>query len=111
VDLMAVRKCRLVVMPYDSLMAVTARVGRYSANDQPKGLSRRPPFPLARNRCSAGVRNAADIESAITAFARDPNGGLIIAPSPFNTIHQDLIISLAARLHPASNLSISIFFH
>jgi putative ABC transport system substrate-binding protein len=47
---------------------------------------------------SAGVRNAAEIESAITAFAQDPNGGLIIAPSPFNTIHQDLIISLAARL-------------
>jgi putative tryptophan/tyrosine transport system substrate-binding protein len=48
---------------------------------------------------SAGVRNAAEIESAITGSARDPNGGLIIAPSPFNTIHQDLIISLAARLH------------
>jgi putative ABC transport system substrate-binding protein len=47
---------------------------------------------------SAGVRNAAEIESAITAFAQEPNGGLIIAPSPFNTIHQDLIISLAARL-------------
>ncbi len=48
---------------------------------------------------SAGVRNAAEIESAITAVAQEPNGGLIIAPSPFNTVHQDLIIALAARLH------------
>src|SRR6476660_1555683 len=48
---------------------------------------------------SAGVRNAAEIESAITAFAQEPNGGLIIAPSPFNTVNQDSIIALAARLH------------
>ena len=46
----------------------------------------------------AAVRNAAEIESAITAAAQEPNGGLIIAPSPFNTVHQDLIIALAARL-------------
>jgi putative ABC transport system substrate-binding protein len=48
---------------------------------------------------SAGARNAADIETAVTAFAQEPNGGLIIAPSPFNTVNQDLIIGLAARLH------------
>jgi putative tryptophan/tyrosine transport system substrate-binding protein len=48
---------------------------------------------------SAGVRNAAEIESAITPFAQEPNGGLIIAPSPFNTVNQHLIIALAARLH------------
>jgi putative ABC transport system substrate-binding protein len=47
---------------------------------------------------SADVRSAAQIESAIMAFAEQPNGGLIIAPSPFNTTHQDLIISLAARM-------------
>jgi putative ABC transport system substrate-binding protein len=48
---------------------------------------------------STGVRSAAEIEPAITAFAQEPNGGLVIAPSPFNTTHQDLIIALAARLH------------
>ena len=48
---------------------------------------------------STGVRNAAEIESAITAFSQEPNGGLIIAPSPFNTVNQGLIIALAARLH------------
>ncbi len=48
---------------------------------------------------AVGVRHAADIESALTAFAREPNGGLIVAPSPFNTTNQELIIALASGLH------------
>jgi putative ABC transport system substrate-binding protein len=48
---------------------------------------------------SAGVRTAAEIESAVMALAQEPHGGLIIAPSPFNTVNQDLIIALAAQLH------------
>ena len=47
---------------------------------------------------SAGVRAAADIEPVLRAFARVPNGGLIIAPSPLTTTRRDLIIALAARL-------------
>ena len=47
---------------------------------------------------AAGVRNPADIETILATFAREPNGGLIAAPSPFNTSNQDLIISLASRL-------------
>jgi hypothetical protein len=30
----------------------------------------------------AGVRNAADIERVLTEFAQEPNGGLIVTPSP-----------------------------
>ena len=48
---------------------------------------------------AAGVRNAADIKSALTAFAKEPNGGLIVAPSPLIATGQDLIIALAVRLH------------
>ena len=48
---------------------------------------------------AAGVRNAADIESALTAFAKEPNGGLIVAPIPLIATGQDLIIALAVRLH------------
>jgi len=47
---------------------------------------------------SAGVRAAADIEPALTAFARVPNGGLIIAPSPLTTTRRELIIASASRL-------------
>jgi ABC-type uncharacterized transport system substrate-binding protein len=47
---------------------------------------------------AAGVRAAADIESALTAFAREPNGGLVVAPNPINSTSRELIIASAARL-------------
>jgi len=42
-------------------------------------------------------RNASDIERAITAFARGPNGGLIVTAIPLANIHRDLLIGLAAQ--------------
>ena len=45
-----------------------------------------------------GVRDAGEIERAITAFARGPNGGLImVGPSSSVQRHRDLIVALAAR--------------
>jgi putative ABC transport system substrate-binding protein len=44
-----------------------------------------------------GVRDAGEIERAITAFARSPNGGLIVTGSAPAAIHRDLIVTLAAR--------------
>ena len=44
-----------------------------------------------------GVANAEEIERGITAFAREPNGGLIVLPVPTTVIHRTLIIKLAAR--------------
>jgi putative tryptophan/tyrosine transport system substrate-binding protein len=43
------------------------------------------------------LRDAAEIEHSITAFARIPNGGLILTASALSAVHRDLIISLAAR--------------
>ena len=43
------------------------------------------------------VRDAGEIERAITAFARSPNGGLIVTGSTLAGVHRDLIITLAAR--------------
>ena len=43
------------------------------------------------------VRDAGEIERAVAAFARDPNGGLIVTASAAATLHRDLIITLAAR--------------
>jgi ABC-type uncharacterized transport system substrate-binding protein len=43
------------------------------------------------------VRDPGEIERAITAFAREPNGGLIVTGSSLATSHRDLIIALAAR--------------
>jgi putative tryptophan/tyrosine transport system substrate-binding protein len=46
---------------------------------------------------SAHVRDPAAIEPAITAFAQQPNGGLVVLPDSVTVVHRDLIISLAAR--------------
>jgi len=45
----------------------------------------------------APVNNAAQVERAIEEFAREPNGGLILPPSPISSIHTNLIIGLTAR--------------
>jgi putative tryptophan/tyrosine transport system substrate-binding protein len=45
----------------------------------------------------ADVRNAADIERAITGFAERPNGALVVVPTGVTILHRDLIITLAAR--------------
>ena len=43
------------------------------------------------------VRDAVEIERAIAAFARSPNGGLIVTASALSAVHRDLIIALSAR--------------
>ena len=43
------------------------------------------------------VRDAPEIERAVTAFARSGDGGLIVTPNALATRHRDLIITLAAR--------------
>jgi putative tryptophan/tyrosine transport system substrate-binding protein len=43
------------------------------------------------------MREAADLERTIAAFARSPNGGVILTGSGLSILHRDLIISLAAR--------------
>jgi putative tryptophan/tyrosine transport system substrate-binding protein len=47
---------------------------------------------------AAGVRDAADIERVLMEFAQEPNGGLIVTPSPLTATKRDLIIAVAARL-------------
>jgi putative tryptophan/tyrosine transport system substrate-binding protein len=43
------------------------------------------------------VRDAGEIERALTAFAGSPNGGLIVTGSAQAVMHRDLIIALAAQ--------------
>jgi ABC-type uncharacterized transport system substrate-binding protein len=44
-----------------------------------------------------GVRDAPEIERAVTAFARSSNAGLIVTPSVLAAVHRNLIIALAAH--------------
>jgi ABC-type uncharacterized transport system substrate-binding protein len=43
------------------------------------------------------VRDPAEIERAVTAFARSSNAGLIVTASALSAVHRNLIITLAAR--------------
>jgi putative ABC transport system substrate-binding protein len=43
------------------------------------------------------VRVKSDIERAVAAFARTPNGGLIVTPDPAAIAHRELIIALASQ--------------
>ena len=46
-----------------------------------------------------GVGDAGEIERAVVAFAREPNGGLVVLPGPLTTLHRKLISTLAVRHH------------
>jgi putative tryptophan/tyrosine transport system substrate-binding protein len=54
-----------------------------------------PTFAVRLTR--ADVRNAAEIERSIDAFAQEPSGALMVAPNAVNILYRDLIIALAAR--------------
>jgi len=45
----------------------------------------------------ANVRDAAELETAIAAQTREPNGGLIVMPDTFTTVHRAKITALAAQ--------------
>jgi putative ABC transport system substrate-binding protein len=53
--------------------------------------------PLAAELSAMPVQNAAEIEAAITAFARVAGGGLIATPDPFINTHRRSIIALAQQ--------------
>ena len=52
---------------------------------------------LGLEASAVNVRDAGEIEHAVTTFARSANGGLIITGSPLAVLHRRLIITLAAR--------------
>jgi ABC-type uncharacterized transport system substrate-binding protein len=70
--------------------AITAGVGLWGAIQ-----TAAPSFGIEVS--PVNVRDATEIERAITAFARGPNGGLIVTGSALSAAHRDLIVALAAR--------------
>jgi putative tryptophan/tyrosine transport system substrate-binding protein len=44
-----------------------------------------------------GLRDAGEIERAVTTLAPGSNGGLIVTGNPLSFVHRDLILTLAAR--------------
>jgi putative ABC transport system substrate-binding protein len=78
------------------------RVGviRYAAN--PAGIAA---FSAIQNAAQSlgllvspiNVRDPREIERSVAAFARSPNGGLVVTQTASATLHRDVIIAVAAR--------------
>jgi ABC-type uncharacterized transport system substrate-binding protein len=54
--------------------------------------------PLAIELIAVNVRDPGEIERALEAFSRLPNGGLIVTPTAGQSLHRNLIVELAAKL-------------
>src|SRR5262249_49750534 len=48
---------------------------------------------------AAGVHNSEEIEHTLIEFAKEPDGGLIVAPAPPTFGNRQMIADIAARLH------------
>ena len=78
---------RVAVLRNPAIPSGTGQLGAIQAVAPSFGVELRP----------VDVRDAGEIERAVTAFARQPNGGLIVTGSTSTTGHRDLVITLAAR--------------
>jgi putative tryptophan/tyrosine transport system substrate-binding protein len=83
----APRVTRIAVLRDSTVAAGPGQFGAVQALAPSVGVDLRP----------IDVRDAGEIERAVTAFAESPNGGLVVFGSPGATIHRDLIIMLAAK--------------
>lgn len=52
---------------------------------------------LGVNLTVVGAQDAAEIEQAVSAFARDPNGGLVVLPNPITNRNRKSIAALAVH--------------
>ena len=73
--------------------ALAAGIGQFAA------IQALAPRSLSVELTPIDMRDASVIEHALTAFASEPNGGLIVTVSPLAVTHRELIISLATQLH------------
>jgi putative ABC transport system substrate-binding protein len=68
---------------------IAAGIGQFAA------IQATAPFGIELS--AVGLHDSAAIESAVAAFARDANGGLVMTAAPFGGNHPDVIATLAAR--------------
>jgi putative ABC transport system substrate-binding protein len=66
--------------------------------------------PLKIKLTALAVHSAAEIESRVSEFAKEPNGGLIVLPHAITVEHRNVIVGLAARyrlpaLYPLRNFA------
>src|SRR5215510_2429721 len=61
------------------------------------GLDRESGPPSGRAADPSARITPADIDNVLDALAREPNGGLLVLPDTFTTVHRDKIVGLAAH--------------
>jgi putative tryptophan/tyrosine transport system substrate-binding protein len=76
-----------VAVPRDQSIASVAQFAAIQSVAQSLGVDLHP----------IGLRDAAEIERAISAFSRASNDGLIVTANPLANLHRGLIIRLAAK--------------
>src|SRR5262245_19524536 len=84
----APRVTRVAVLRNTAIASGPAQFGVIQAAAPSVGLEVSP----------VNMRDAPEMERAVTAFARSPNGGLVVTASGLAQQHRSLILSLAARL-------------
>jgi len=78
---------RVAVLRESAISAGAGQFGAISAAAHRLGMELRP----------VDVRDPGEIERDLTAFGKNPNGGLIVTGSPAATVHRELIGTLALR--------------
>jgi putative ABC transport system substrate-binding protein len=78
---------RVAVIRDAALAAGTGQLGAIQSVAPAFGVELRP----------VGMSDAGEIERAVAAFARSPNGGLILTASTLAQVHRNLIVALAAK--------------
>jgi putative ABC transport system substrate-binding protein len=77
--------------------AAVLRSPGYPEQSGQYGVIKRAAPSLGMEASPIDMRDADEIERAVTAFAAEPNGGLIVTASAQATVYSSLIVALAAR--------------
>jgi putative ABC transport system substrate-binding protein len=96
------------IAPGVKRVAVIREAGTAAGTGQFAGVQAGAPG-LGVELTPIGVRDVGEIERAVAAFSRSPNGGMIVTGSAQAAVHRDLIVTLAAR-HKLPAVYVARFF-
>jgi putative tryptophan/tyrosine transport system substrate-binding protein len=96
------------IAPGVKRVAVIREAGTAAGTGQFTGVQAGAPG-LGLELSPIGVRDVGEMERAVAAFSRSPNGGMIVTGSAQAAVHRDLIVTLAAR-HRLPTVYVARFF-
>jgi putative ABC transport system substrate-binding protein len=96
------------IAPGVKRVAVIREAGTAAGTGQFAGIQAGAPG-LGLELSPVGVRDVGEMERAVAAFSRSPNGGMIVTGSAQAAVHRDLIVTLAAR-HKLPAVYVARFF-